>query len=70
MGSAWMATMLTVPHTRTTSVTSRTAAGLPVGVQVVGRPFEESRVLDAARVIEDALGGWLAPPEDPPNENA
>jgi amidase len=47
----------------------RTASGLPVGVQVVGRPFEESRVLDAARVIEDALGGWLAPPADPPTEN-
>ncbi|HJQ34316.1 MAG TPA: amidase [Pyrinomonadaceae bacterium] len=47
----------------------RTSTGLPVGVQVVGRPFEESRVLDAARVIEGALGGWLAPPEDPPTEN-
>jgi Asp-tRNA(Asn)/Glu-tRNA(Gln) amidotransferase A subunit family amidase len=58
----------------------RTRAGLPIGVQVVGRPFEESRVLDAARVIEEALGGRLAPPESPsergrgyvdlPNENA
>jgi Asp-tRNA(Asn)/Glu-tRNA(Gln) amidotransferase A subunit family amidase len=48
----------------------RTAAGLPVGVQVVGRPFEESRVLDAARVIEEALGGWLAPPEILPNGDA
>ena len=48
----------------------RTAAGLPVGVQVVGRPFEEGRVLDAARVIEDALGGRLAPPEDLANESA
>jgi amidase len=48
----------------------RTAAGLPVGVQVVGRPFEEWRVLDAARVIEEALGGWRASPEDPPNGNA
>ena len=45
----------------------RTAGGLPVGVQVVGRPFEESRVLDAARVIEEALGGWLRPPENLPN---
>ena len=39
----------------------RTAAGLPVGVQVVGRPHEEWRVLAAARVIEAALGGWLPP---------
>ena len=40
-----------------------TAARLPVGVQVVGRPHEEWRVLAAARVIEDALGGWQPPPE-------
>ena len=41
----------------------RTAAGLPVGVQVVGRPHGEGRVLAAARVIEEALGGWQPPPE-------
>ncbi|KIJ63821.1 hypothetical protein HYDPIDRAFT_168263 [Hydnomerulius pinastri MD-312] len=29
--------------------------GLPVGVQVVGRRFEEERVLQAMKVIEDAL---------------
>ena len=39
----------------------RTEAGLPVGVQVVGRPHEISRVLAAARVIEEALGGWQPP---------
>jgi Asp-tRNA(Asn)/Glu-tRNA(Gln) amidotransferase A subunit family amidase len=41
----------------------RTAEGLPVGVQVVGRPHEEWRVLAAAKVIEEALGGWQRPPE-------
>jgi Asp-tRNA(Asn)/Glu-tRNA(Gln) amidotransferase A subunit family amidase len=41
----------------------RTAEGLPVGVQVVGRPHEEWRVLAAARVIEEALGGWQSPRE-------
>jgi amidase len=41
----------------------RTAEGLPVGVQVVGRPHEEWRVLAAARVIEEAVGGWRPPPE-------
>jgi amidase len=40
----------------------RTREGLPVGVQIVGRPFEESRVLAAARVVEEALGGWQPPP--------
>lgn len=41
-----------------------TGAGLPVGVQVVGRPHEELRVLAAARVLEEALGGWRPPPGD------
>jgi Asp-tRNA(Asn)/Glu-tRNA(Gln) amidotransferase A subunit family amidase len=44
----------------------RTAAGLPVGVQVVGRPHEEWRVLAAAGLIEEALGGWQPPPEPLP----
>ncbi len=41
----------------------RTREGLPVGVQITGRPFEEERVLAAARVVEDALGGWQPPPD-------
>jgi amidase len=40
----------------------RTGAGLPVGVQIVGRPNEEETVLAAARVVEEALGGWQPPP--------
>jgi len=39
----------------------RTANGLPIGVQVVGRPFEEHTVLSAAAIIEAALGGWQKP---------
>ncbi|HYE13837.1 MAG TPA: amidase, partial [Pyrinomonadaceae bacterium] len=33
----------------------RTREGLPVGVQIVGRPFEEATVLAAARAVEEAL---------------
>ena len=39
----------------------KTSKGLPIGVQVVGRPFEELTVLAAAAVIEEALGGWKKP---------
>jgi amidase len=39
----------------------RTREGLPVGVQIVGRPYEEERVLAAAHIVEDALGGWQPP---------
>ncbi len=37
--------------------------GLPIGVQVVGRPWEEERVLAVAARIEAGAGGFVAPPE-------
>lgn len=40
----------------------RSAEGLPIGVQIVGRPFEEQTALAAAAVIEEALGGWQSCP--------
>ena len=43
----------------------RSNEGLPIGVQVIGRPFEEEIVLEAARLIEEALGGWQPPPTFP-----
>ena len=40
----------------------RSDLGLPIGVQIVGRPWEEERVLAVAAVLEQA-GGWMAPPD-------
>jgi Asp-tRNA(Asn)/Glu-tRNA(Gln) amidotransferase A subunit family amidase len=39
----------------------RSDGGLPIGVQIVGRPWDEERVLSIAAVLERA-GGWTAPP--------
>jgi Asp-tRNA(Asn)/Glu-tRNA(Gln) amidotransferase A subunit family amidase len=39
------------------------AEGLPIGVQVVGRPWEELTALAVARVIEQSRGAWQAPPD-------
>jgi amidase len=36
--------------------------GLPIGVQVVGRPFEEEIVLSVAAAIERECGGYRPPP--------
>lgn len=36
--------------------------GLPIGVQVIGRPFEEHLILKVAEAIEGARGPWKAPP--------
>jgi amidase len=41
-----------------------TAEGLPIGVQVVGRPFAEGEVLAVAAVIERELGGYRRPTLD------
>jgi Asp-tRNA(Asn)/Glu-tRNA(Gln) amidotransferase A subunit family amidase len=38
----------------------RDASGLPIGVQVIGRPFQEQTVIQAAAIIEESLGGWKA----------
>jgi Asp-tRNA(Asn)/Glu-tRNA(Gln) amidotransferase A subunit family amidase len=35
--------------------------GLPVGVQLIGRRGEERTLIGLARLLEDALGGWLDP---------
>jgi amidase len=36
--------------------------GLPIGVQVIGRPFEDELVLAVAEAIEQFRGPWQAPP--------
>jgi len=39
----------------------RSAGGLPIGIQIVGRPFSEEAILAAAAIVEEALGGWQPP---------
>ena len=41
---------------------SQSANGLPIGVQIVGRPWEEERLLAVAAAVEQASGGWKKPP--------
>ncbi len=36
----------------------KTRGGLPIGLQIVGRAFEEQTVLRVGAALEDALGGW------------
>jgi amidase len=38
-----------------------TPEGLPIGVQLAARPWRDDVALAAAKVIEDALGGWQPP---------
>lgn len=41
---------------------SRSAGGLPIGMQIVGRPWEEEQVLAIAAVLERGCNAWKAPP--------
>ena len=40
----------------------KSAEGLPIGVQVIGRPFEEALLLDVAESLELARGYWQPSP--------
>ncbi|GAA2207094.1 amidase [Nonomuraea monospora] len=62
---AWMrsAYWISVLHSPAASVPAGfTEDGLPVGVQIVGRPFEDARVLRVARAFEQATGHGLRRP--------
>lgn len=41
---------------------SQSSSGLPIGVQIVGRPWEEEQVLAVAAAVEEGSGGWKEPP--------
>jgi len=43
----------------------KSSKSLPIGVQIVGRPWEEEAVLAVAATIEETCGGFLRPPELP-----
>jgi Asp-tRNA(Asn)/Glu-tRNA(Gln) amidotransferase A subunit family amidase len=43
---------------------SNSPEGLPIGVQIVARPWEEELVLSVAAELETQRGDWKAPPED------
>ena len=36
--------------------------GLPIGVQIIGRPFEEELILAVAEALEQSRGPWHSPP--------
>lgn len=41
---------------------AQSSDGLPIGVQVVGLPFDDDRVLEVAALIERQCGGYRPPP--------
>jgi Asp-tRNA(Asn)/Glu-tRNA(Gln) amidotransferase A subunit family amidase len=41
---------------------SLSSEGLPIGVQIIGRPFEDELVLAIAEALEHSRGSWQPPP--------
>ena len=41
---------------------SHSSEGLPIGVQIVGLPWDEEHVLSVAAVLEDECYAWRVPP--------
>lgn len=41
---------------------SHSSEGLPIGVQIIGRPWEEEQVLPVAAVLENQCHAWRQPP--------
>ena len=41
---------------------NHSSEGLPIGVQIVGRPWEEEQVLAVAAALERECGAWRVPP--------
>jgi Asp-tRNA(Asn)/Glu-tRNA(Gln) amidotransferase A subunit family amidase len=41
---------------------SHSSEGLPIGVQIVGRPWQEEQVLSVAAALEKECGAWKIPP--------
>jgi Asp-tRNA(Asn)/Glu-tRNA(Gln) amidotransferase A subunit family amidase len=41
---------------------SHSPEGLPLGIQIVGRPWEEEQVLSVSAALEQACGAWRIPP--------
>jgi amidase len=42
--------------------------GLPIGVQIVGRPWQEEAILAVAAKLEEACGVFRPPPEILPSK--
>jgi amidase len=65
LACCWATSLLGVPVAVVPCGTS--SEGLPVGIQIVGRPFAEHEVLAVATVLEDYFGPWR-PPRDQPGK--
>lgn len=59
---AWIAPATLAMLPATSAPAGRTAAGMPVGMQIVGPYLEDRMTIDFAKKMADVVGGFAAPP--------
>lgn len=59
--ASYLAYMTFGPSTTAVVRIGESADGLPMGVQIVAKPWEEAKVLAVAKHLERMFGGWQAP---------
>lgn len=60
--TAWIAPATVLHLPATTAPVMRNAEGLPCGVQILGAPGADATTIAIAESLEEALGGFVAPP--------
>jgi amidase len=58
----WIAPATLTGCPATVAPVGRTAAGLPVGLQIIGPYLEDATPIEFARLLADVVGGFEAPP--------
>ncbi|MBL9189043.1 MAG: amidase [Opitutaceae bacterium] len=61
-GSSFMGTHNTSGYPAAVVPAGKSPEGLPIGVQLIGQPWMEDKVLAAAAYLETKTGGWQKPP--------
>ena len=58
---AWQSLSILTGLPATVAPIGKTAAGLPVGVQILGPMWEDATPIEFARVLADVVGGFERP---------
>jgi amidase len=60
--SWWLMVVNLTDHPSVTAPIGRTAAGIPVGMQVIVPYLHDRRAIRVARLLRDVVGGYDVPP--------
>lgn len=59
----WMSPATLTGFPAAVAPVGRTPGGLPVGVQIIGPPYEDDTAITFAEMLADVIGGYERPPD-------